>query len=204
MSDNVTFTRLRYADLLGKPLTKSLYRQLPCLDKSLIDMNDTEYVWGYTIHGKVNWCPPHCTVDTRCNCDGYCKRLSRCKQMLPHQHLLIGTDGTLSQSFILTHMTLEDEYPFTGALFRRYEPLSHQEQKLEKMQLENRENYSLTKRVTLTSEERVAAEKHIKETAVQLATCKKELSSINYLALSNVTQWLRAALDALPVVLLRG
>ena len=207
--DGVTLIGLKYAELLGRPLSKSLYRQLPHhKDTCCVNLDDSHEAlcWepALTLQGKINWCPPECEAETHCVCesDEQCRARKdpRCRRQREHQHLLLSMNGTLCQGFIYTRfMEYDDELPLRDSLCELMTPLEEEQDRLRQAQRARRSD-GRTRPVV----ERLAEQKAYGEGEARLAVIEKTLKTYNYTRRRDLHAWLDQALAALPVILLRG
>lgn len=179
MSDDINFTGLKYADLLGKPLTKSLYRQLPNFPRPLVHHNGLRLEWRVIVHGKINWHPPGCTKTG-------------------HQHLLVGADGGLFQAFL---STIAQQY-HPGLFLNAASQLD-----LERYQSQEEELQKQVDTFPLFSGDRdsfVAWKEERDRDRKRLAEVKENVRVLSRTGMVEFYTWLPTALQALPVILLRG
>jgi hypothetical protein len=205
MSD-VTLTQLKYADLLGKPLTKSLYRQLPNVEESLLEVVNGAYQWRATIHGRINWCPPGCDVETSCDCINRCLgKAAQCKQKRSHQHLLIGSHESLCQGFIYDRLLeYDDDLFMLDDAWTRYHPLEEARTTLQRKQREDPLPNFLSTWGTYDAQQWQEIKHRISERTNRLAVIEKTLARIDAESRQAQRVWTEAALSLLPVILLRG
>lgn len=200
----MNLVHLKYADLLGKPLTKSLYKQLPAYFDSLITLNEgTQIMWDATVHGKINWCPPGCKVDTNCDCEDKCLKLTSCKTKRAHQHLLIGAKESLYQGYVYLYLKEYDEYPVIDEAWEKIDLLQKTRNVLTKTIAEYNQRTYVALAQLPTGSQQALREKYTHERQ-QLEVATKELMSIEHQCRVQCNHWIDKALDALPVILLRG
>ena len=207
LHDSLALKGLKYADLLGKPLSKGLYRQLPDFDNSLFTIDEADnFHWETIVHGKINWCPPECEVETLCRCEGSCRRRGQCRVKRGHQHLLLGADESLYRGAIYCRFTPDDDYPMRLKLWRDcVQPVQDEQELLRKEEAAYRQRcatpgwWSAAEAKVRTEEEHTRATRQ-----ARLQTLLKTERELEAQARQELHQWLLKALEALPVILLRG
>ncbi len=197
---DLTLHSLKYADLLGKPLTKSVYRQLPRHDDVLIVPDGETFKWLVTMHGRVNWCPPGCEAATACECDyGECKRLPECRRLRPHQHLFIGHAESLWRGFTYLHVSEYDDFPMTERAWHQYEPLEQEATAIRDALSKLQQAMPSWGEWQARNETQRACDLYRKNVAV----LEKQMHTIDKQARHEAATWQAQALAALPVILLR-
>lgn len=168
---------VKYADVLGKPLNKSIYRQLDQFGDFLYmtdPENEESFIWKVTVHGRVNWCPPGCRAEIACTCTGQERKCPH-KNTRPHQHILISSDGRLYSAFCYNFISTryEDAFPWRRSVWKEYEPLQ-----------------------TMLNQSDHGKPEQMRAVATQMRTVEMK-------ACHEFMVWLRQEMDKLPVILLR-
>lgn len=199
MSD-VSLIGIKFAQVMGKPLSKSLYRQLPqwAENKLLATLEDERFQWAATIHGKVNWCPSDCDAVHHPACDENC----HCRLKRSHQHLLIGSKGSILQGYVYAYVDLDGSWPMSDRYWKKYELLSNESVDLQKaVQASPCSDWNLEMQLSLDERRRVRLEYQGKKD--RLKVLGKEMRSVEAAAAREFDMWVQAELSALPVILLR-
>ena len=205
--DTLTLQGLRFADLLGKSLTKSLYRQLPRYHAETVALTDTGdgFHWTMTPHGRVNWCPPDCTVETLCRCDyTHCRRRPECRTKRAHQHLLVGAEGSLYQGVLyrVYSRAWADSFPYLSDLWDRYEHIDHEQMDVQAA-ARSSPKLSFMDSIRTPPGEQEAARLVTERRNTRLQLLTKALGEIDRQALHAFQTWVTAAMEKLPIILLR-
>lgn len=179
---------LKYADLLGKPLSKSVYRQLPKWNAAYVEATDDGFLLkrDVMIHGCINWCAPDC------------------REYMKHQHVLVGAQGGYWQGVIFLGTDASNiPAPWLKTLYAKYDAAEQEHNNLQVSlnALQNPQGSRLFGE-SVAEWEKYDAEKdrHTKRLK-ELEQCLNQLCRHLH---KQHTAFLASVLETKPIILLRG